>query len=443
MARIVKTACPECGARIQFDPAGVEAKCEYCGAVSRIERSKPPRPGTAEMPRVDGRPVVYAPKAVGGAVVAVIVIAGVLPVVIGAIVAGVAMSRAASGAIASGPGAGGSAGQGIAEHMQWQGNRRAMLADVNGDGALDPIGWVRFLDGSVSNDHVAAFDAATGSRLWLTPPLADGSQSYNAKAALAGDKLVVADPAGALRAFSLANGQLVWSGVLGERAERLCGAGDGSVRVETADKRALVAALATGQITPGGAVERGAACDGIQTADGPAGLFSSLAGGTWDEGGIVNPEIAGMDVGRVVVDAVTGARVALGDKRPGTRVPMAALYDPPGARDRKRKATARWLTAIPTVNPLSVQEGAPDSGAISRGRLVVPFGLQDSKAGWRLACLDVATGRSLWEVPVPNSDSGTMGPVVLSDRQVFLSHWTWLDVFDLGTGAHRMTIGVW
>jgi hypothetical protein len=439
MARIVKSACPECGASIQFDAEGDQAKCDYCGAIARIERSKPPRQPDAQR---QGGPVVYAPKAVSGAIVAVIVITTIVPVVIGIAVA-IAATTSAVSSVTAGPGAGGSTGQGLTEHMQWQGNRRVMLADLNGDGVLDPIGWIRFLDGSASNDHIGAFDATTGKRLWLTPPLVDGSQSYNAKAALAGDKLVVADPAGALRAFSLANGQLVWSAVLGERAERICGAGPGAVRVETTDKRALTAALATGQLTPSGAAEPKAACTGVQASDGPDGLYSSLGGGTWNDGGIVNPKIDGMDVERVVIDLVGGARVALGEKEPGTRVPMAALYDAAGLTEERNKATARWLTAIPSVNPLSVKEGAPENGAISRGRLVVPFELQGSDAGWRLACLDVATGRSLWEVPIPGSDSGTMGPIVLSDRQVFLSHWTWLDVFDLGTGAHRMTIGVW
>jgi len=442
MARIVKSACPECGAGIQFDAEGVEAKCEYCGAIARIERSKPPKPGTAEMPRIDGRPVVYAPKAVGGAIAAVVILFTVLPIAIIAIVIGVIMSKAGS---SSGPGSGGTVGQGLTEHMQWQGNRRAMLADVNGDSVLDPIGWVRFLEGSTTTDHVAAFDAITGKRLWLTPALTDSSQSYNAKAAISGDKLVVADPTGVLKAFSLANGQLVWSGVIGERVDRICGAGDGFVRLETADKRALTAMLANGQLTPAGAVERDAPCNGIQSADGSAGIFSSMLGGTWDEGGVFNPELEGMRVESVVADNVTGQLVAIGSKSPGTSVPMAALYDPAGVTEHKRKATARWMSVIPIVNPLSVKEGAPEHAAISRGRLVVPFELQSASSdrAARLACLDVGTGRSLWEVALPHEDSVTMGPIVLSDRQVFFSHWTWLDVFDLDTGAYRMTIGMW
>jgi outer membrane protein assembly factor BamB len=438
MARIVKTDCPECGARLQFDPEGTEAKCEYCGAVSRIEKQKPPK--GQEAPHVQG-PVVYVPRA-SNAWIAYII----LPIVLSMAIGGGVMTKifsAVGGETGGGPGAGGGVGQGLLEHMQWQGSFQPMLADVNGDGVADPIGWIRFLQGSTTMDHIAAFDAVSGNRLWLTPPISDSSQSYNARAVLAGDKLVVADPTGVLRAFSIFNGQLVWTAMLGERADRICGAGAGNVRVETTDKRALIVALATGQITPSGTVQRETPCIGVQAADRGESLYSRLVGGTWDEGGEKNPELTGMDVEVVALDAVSGAHVALGVKSPGTRVPMAALYDARGVNESKRRAAATWMTAIPAVNPLTVQEDAPETGAISQGRVIVPYALQGSEAGWRLACLELASGRSLWDVPIPNSGSGSMGKVVASDRQVFLSHWTWLDVFDLGTGQHRMTIGVW
>jgi DNA-directed RNA polymerase subunit RPC12/RpoP len=442
MARIVKTSCPDCGARLQFDPEGTEAKCDYCGAVSRIEKQRPPK--GQEAPHTHG-PVVYVPKA-NHAWIAFII----LPIVLSMAIGGGVMTKifgavgGVAGGVAAGlPGSGGGAGQGLLEHMQWQGNFQPMLADVNGDGAPDPIGWIRFLENSTSMDHLAAFDAATGTRLWMTPAICDGSQSYNAKAALAGDKLVVADPTGVLRAFSIYNGQLVWTGMLGERADRICGAGAGSVRVETTDKRALSVALASGQITPAGTVERETPCVGVQAADRGESLYSRLVGGTWNDGGEVNPEIAGMDVEVVVVDNATGAHVALGGKSPGTRVPTAAMYDARGVTESKRKAVPQWMTAIPAVNPLTVQESSPETGAISQGRVLAPYQLQGSDAGWRLACLELASGRSLWDVAIPNSGSGTMGKIVASDRQLFVSHWTWLDVFDLGTGQHRMTIGVW
>jgi outer membrane protein assembly factor BamB len=426
---------------LQFDPEGTEAKCAYCGAVSRIEKQKPPK-GQPPVP-MQG-PVVYVPKANYAWIVFII-----LPVVISMAVGGGVMTNifgamgGAVGGAGSGPGAGGTAGQGVLEHMQWQGNTQPMLADVNGDGVLDPVGWIRFLNGSSTADHLAAFDAVTGNRLWVTVAISDSSQSYNCRTALSGDKLVVADPTGMLRAFSVFNGQLVWTAMLGERADRICGAGAGYLRVETTDKRALTAALATGQLTPSGTVARGAACTGAQATSGKESLYHRIAGDRWGEGGVFTPELDGMDAEVVAVDAMSGSHVALGVKSPGTRVPMAALYDPRGVTENKRKATARWMTAIPAVNPLTVKESAPEVAAISQGRIIVPYELQGSEGGSRLACIELASGRSLWEAPIPRSGTGSIGGVVASDRMIFVSHWTYLDVFDLGTGQHRMTIGVW
>jgi len=60
----------------------------------------------------------------------------------------------------------------------------------------------------------------------------------------------------------------------------------------------------------------------------------------------------------------------------------------------------------------------------------------------RLAAFNVQDGVRLWDVAVP----GTAGPsplaaLVISDRFVFYSHFTVLDIFDLASGAHRVTLG--
>jgi outer membrane protein assembly factor BamB len=143
----------------------------------------------------------------------------------------------------------------------------------------------------------------------------------------------------------------------------------------------------------------------------------------------------------VLVDKVTGNTIALGYREPGTRTPMAALYklDNP----KKKKATALWMANVSSVNPLTVKEGAPEKGAAAQGRVLVPYGLQGSDAGGKLSCLDESTGRILWDVPIPRSDTGSVGGVTASQHHAFVSHWTYLDIFQLVDGAHKMTIGIW
>jgi len=452
--KIVKSNCPECGARVQLDPNAEQFKCEYCGTVARVENTKKKssekqRPVQPGMPM---QPVIRVSTGAGLSWLIYVVVALFMTFGVG----GFSMWRACGslgaglGGIGggSGPGSGGSAGQGLGEHMQWVGHKTPMVIDVNRDGVMDVIGWIRFLNmsGGQTLDHLGAFNAVNGERLWTSPPITDSGQQHQVKVAMSGDKIAVADATGVLKAYSVYTGQQVWMAALGERADRICGEGPAYIRAETTDKRALRVALATGQITPAGNVEREAACGGVQSPDVSEGPTFSSGGGTWNEGGITNPEIDGMDVAKVLVDKMSRATVALGYREPGTRVPTAALYAEgakgKGAR-RGVKGIARWLAAVPAVNPLTVKEGGVEVGAISQGRVIVPYEMADSEQGVRLACLDLNTGQSLWDVAIPRSGTGGVGGMTASDRQVFVAHWTYLDIFDLGTGGHQLTIGVW
>jgi len=445
MSRLIKTKCPECGARLKVDPDKNEAKCEYCGAISRVETGKPtdtPPPARGGAPI---QPVIRISSWARWSWLIYVAVALVISLGTG----GISLFTHLVSRTANGGSAGGISvlGELTGDRMQWVGNRQAMLVDVNQDGVADPVGWIRFLGASGSMDHLGAFDAVTGQRLWATDPISDTSNSSNAKAALAGDKLLVADTTGTLRAFSVSTGQLVWSGLLGERVERFCAGQQGYARVEKVDKQAVTVALATGQLSPAGAVDEKQFCSGLFTdvpGETPAVRFG---GGTFDEW-IMQPEMEGLDVGAVVADLRANTWIALGTRKPGTRVPTAAGYKGPGKLAhgnwmRKKKATPTWLAAIPGVNPLGVEQGAPGTGTISQGRLLVPYQLTGAQATWRLACLEATSGRSLWDVAIPQSETGGIGAVVASDRMVFVSGWTFLHLFDLGTGQHRATIGRW
>lgn len=456
--KIVKSNCPECGARVQVNPDADEFRCEYCGTVARIENKKkkdqppPPRPQAG----VPVQPVIRVSSGVGWSWLIYVLVAVFMTFGIG----GFSMWRAC-GSISdsfgglgpvSGPGSGGTVGQSFTEHMQWVGHKQPMIADANRDGVMDVIGWVRFLNttGGKTLDHLAAFNAATGDRLWTTSAITDSGQQHQVKSALSGDKLVVADATGILKAYSIYNGQQMWTAPLGERAERICGEGQGFIRVETKDKRVLKVALATGQITPAGKVDDGATCAGVQSPDMLGGPYFTSGGGTWGEGGIRNPELEGMDVEKVLHDNGTGARVALGSRKPGTRIPTVALYTEDAPKKKKRrwhdrsvKGTVKWLANVPAVNPLTVKEGGVETGAISQGRIIVPYDMQNSEQGVRLSCINLNTGANLWDVAIPRSGTGGIGGINVSDRQVFVGHWTYLDVFELATGKHLMTVGVW
>jgi hypothetical protein len=263
---------------------------------------------------------------------------------------------------------------------------------------------------------------------------------------VAGDKLLLGDPTGVLKAFSIYNGQQVWTAMLGERVDRICGAGQGHVRVEKKDKQSVTVALATGQITPAGQADA-QFCSGVWTDQPGETAGVRAGGGTFDEW-IKQPEIDGINIGMVVADLSSPTWVAVGSRKPGTRVPTAAAFAAakPGKKGnwtKKKKATPLWVAAIPGVNPLTVKQGEPDVATASAGRLIVPYAMEGSGKGYRMACLDVATGRNMWDVAIPLSGTSSVNAVVASDRQIFVGIWTYLHVFDLATGQFRMTIGKW
>jgi DNA-directed RNA polymerase subunit RPC12/RpoP len=443
MPTIVMKKCPECGARFQLDTASDHAKCSYCGTISRIESKKPKGPPPDNKP---AEPIIYLSSGFRGAwVFSTLMTLAIIGFSTWMVIRGLSGAIGGPGnttVTISGPIARIANGQSLSEHMQWVGYSQPMLVDISGDGVMDVVGWIRFLntDGT-SYDHLAAFNAVTGDRMWDTGAIAETGQSHQCRAALSGDKLMVSDPTGVVRSFALVNGAPVWQTVVGERVERFCGGAPGQIVAELKDERALAITVATGQVTPAGKVERDTPCPPLQTNSTENGPFFTAGGGTWDENGIVNPTLEGMRVGKVLVDNATRNTIALGNRDPGTRSPMAALYRM--THPKKKKATALWMTGVSSQNPLTVEEGAPERGAISQGRVIVPYKLQGSKAGAKLSCLDEASGRILWDVPIPLSDSGSIGGLTASMHHVFVSHWTYLDIFQLADGAHKLTIGVW
>jgi outer membrane protein assembly factor BamB len=452
MAKLLSAKCPECGAKLKVDPTQSETKCEYCGAVSRVEDKKkvgnaPPPPQT---PGVPYKPVIRVNSGFRWMWIFWILFPIFMVFGVGGFsffqVFGAMDDAFSGGGMTGGPGSGGGAGQSFGEKMQWISSKQPMLIDLTRDGVADLIGWVRFQHTGSSADHIAAFDATTGNRLWTTPQLTGSSGTNDAKAAVAGDKLLLGDPTGVLKAFSVVNGQQVWTAMLGERVERFCGAGPAQVRVEKKDELAVTVALATGQVSPAGKADE-QHCRDIWT-DVPGQTGSVITGGdTFDEW-IKQPEIDGMNIGKVVADLSSKTWVAIGSRKPGTRVPTAAAFPAPeaikkGSWMRKKKVQPTWIAAIPGVNPMTVSQGDPDVATVAAGRLLVPYEMEGSSAGYRLACIDVGTGRNLWDVAIPLSGTSRVTSVVASDRQIFVGIWTYLHVFDLATGQFRMTIGKW
>ena len=442
---IIKSKCPECGARMKVDMQAEFARCEYCGTTARIaDKKKPPPKPTPHAPKAP-EPVIWV--STGRSFAWTWIFSALLPLAIFGFVFYTTASKTPLGNMfglgdgkSSGPGSGSSVGQSFGEHMQWVSHKQPMLADLTGDGVLDVIGWTRFLNmgGGTTYDHLGAFDPVKQQRIWDTGPLGDSSNTSKMRAAMIADKLLVADAGGMLKAYSLANGALVWQAIIGERTEAVCAAEQGFADVRTADKRISKINLANGQLTPAGQWSSDTPCGALQSDSEKIGPFFSFE----DARDIDESGVSGIDIDSLVTDTSTGNVTALGTRKPGTRSPVAAgVQLTPGKR--RRKVAARWISSVTTLNPLTVDEGAPDVAGAAVGRTVIAYDMDGSKAGSRLSCLDQNSGAVLWDVSIPRSDTGSIDRITVSSHHVFVGHWTYLDVFQLADGAHTMTVGIW
>jgi hypothetical protein len=421
-------------------------KCEYCGTISRIADKKKPSV-QANPPGGNAQPVIWVSSAASYSWIWVL--SAVLPLAITGFVF-YNVSNSMNAAFGSSSSSTSVPSTSISQKMQWIGHMHPMLVDINGDGVMDIIGWMRAVSmvGGDSYDGLGAFDPVSGNRLWDTGALVNSSQTGDVHAALAGDKLLVTDPMGVLKAFSLANGASVWQAVLGERAERICGAEAGFAAIYTKDKRILKVPIATGQLMPAGQWEYKTPCPPLQNDHDPTGpyfLMEELSRtAKYDEGpdALGYSDIQGMQIENILSDLSTNKLFALGTRSPGTRTPVVSSLQQT-ISGKKKIWQSLWQSTVTTLNPLTVGEGDPEQAGAASGRIVTIYDMQDSKSGNRMSCLDGNSGQILWDVPIPKSDTGTIGAINVSPHFVFVPHWTYLDIFQLVDGAHKRTIGEW
>ncbi len=114
---------------------------------------------------------------------------------------------------------------------------------------------------------------------------------------------------------------------------------------------------------------------------------------------------------------------------------MAVGFDSAGQK-------VRWQRPL-VGSPPSAYQAELHAVDLAGGRLISEYVANEKNAG-RLLALDARTGSELWDVAVPNTDSvAEADEIAISSTRVYLPHWTWLEMFDAGTGAHLATLGAW
>jgi outer membrane protein assembly factor BamB/DNA-directed RNA polymerase subunit RPC12/RpoP len=411
--KAIQVKCGSCGAGLDVGEDQEWVSCAYCGTRSRIQRRTREfkRIGHSELSR-SGEPVaVEQPAAAGGKTISVAIL---LPVLLGA---GVGLYFFLGG--------GGGGGLG----MQWEGVGRALLADVNGDGAPDPIGRTRYVGGSDSV-HLAAVDAASGEIIWESEPLGTYTETYQGRVYLAGRHLLYASQRGELWALRLADGKRLWRVPLGEKVASMCQPGPERVLVRTEDEQLHRIRLADGtaERDPAGQAEPGD-CRPLShdRRDGDVRIFDV---DRWAPAGF-DPEPEGMytsDRYRLDDD---GPYVVTGTNKPGTRVPMVAVYAP----DR----SLRWKSEVPGRDRLAAKETDPEVLTFDAQRLYVVYAAKESNRAATLAAFAMDDGRRLWESRLPSSMP--VSSVVAAEDMVWVTTWGRLTAFGATDGGQVYSIG--
>lgn len=381
MPRLVKAACPHCGAGVQLDPTRDVVTCTFCGTSSFIQR--PRRAPTEPVPIAPrGMPTIVMPEVRPASTSALVAV----PIVLGLVLAGIGAAIAFSGKAGGG---------------RFSVGGRPLPLDANGDGVEDIVLEVTTV-GKSSQLHFGAFDPASGKELWRTEALGASGEANHATTV--GGRLVVT-LRNTVLGFDGRTGKRAFSTALPELPEALCQHPTG-VAVLTKDKQLYPVDLGSGALgapAPGAryAHETGTRCVDLDPADSGEG-----AGLIEAEEAPYRDRVKGMQVSDAFSIRDTKQVLVVGTRQPGTRVPMLAAF----SADQ-----LLWGHELPASEPLLAKEGDPTAFAVGAGRVLAAYERSDRKE-LRVVCFELQTGKRAWEVALPEGDFFTSFGV--TDRYV-------------------------
>jgi outer membrane protein assembly factor BamB len=329
-----------------------------------------------------------------------------------------------------------------------------MLADATGDGAPDLVVSHSYNEGSTTRYVYGGFNGRTGEPLWRTDDF--GSTIFQTTAAIDKDRLFIADSKGNLVAYALRDGKKQWQTSLGDKGERFCRAPEpDSVRVITADKRALVIDVRTGGQRPAADNTKGACSilpgnerpnfspqpTGYPDGSGPFGVEAWVCGSVrvmGDRNFTVQDScgpkmkinlnvIQGMNVGSILREGE--GWVLVGSRAPGTRSPMVGFV---------AKGKPVWTAIVPDGNPLEARAGTPSRVVIAGGLVVVPYGLEGH--GSRVAAFALDSGRRAWDVALEKG-MDSVEELVASSDTVFVGANQRIAALSVKDGSARFEVG--
>lgn len=431
----IQVKCPNCAAVLRVSADAMVVDCDYCHTQSHVQRRTrmlqmpvklPPPP-----PR-QGVPMRAARQVVRRSMVAVSVIAAILPLVgFGAVflalrgnfeqAAGIVKDALAPAAKSVRSIAGGGDGPDGDDGSSWVGISAPLFADTDGDGVSDVLGTVRNVQ---DGDRVklVSISGANGKRLWQTEVLGTYSDTIPSRTSVVGDVILFANSTGALSGFLLGTGAKRFAVSLPDRAERFCRRGAVAVAVVAADGTWHEVTLADGTARK---IRREPRCEEL----------------VHDERDDIDPAVsaaaprrssqAGMRLDRELRRG-RGPAVAFGTRSPGTPVPMVA------GLDAKRRVT--WKAELPDDRPLEARGGR--SLWTVTGRLVCgTYQRTGASSSHHVTCFELEGGKRAWDIDLGRAGNTPLTSLVSIGERLYLSGWGLLLGIDGATGKWLPGLG--
>jgi len=393
--KLVQIKCESCGAKLNVDEGAAWVSCEYCQTRSKIQPAAAlsVRPPLSRSEQASGSSPRNPGEKSKVSVLLPIIAVATIGLVIWLL-------------------------NGIAFGTKWEGIGRALFVDLNGDGVLDPIGRTRSI-GPSDSINVAAFDGKTGDLLWEGERLGSYTESYLGKLSVTQSTILYGSEQGEVWAFAVEDGKERWRVPVGDKVERFCQESEGQAGVLTADERYLRLNLDDG--SAGEAA--GGECQALEH-DRHDGANVEIRRGS------VGYDIDGMGVQNAYSRGGDGRLVIGGYARPGTRVPMLAVFN---------QGTLSWKNELPGVDRLGAAEGPPAKVDSDDEHVAAIFKSKDIHSPGRVALFSMDDGRRLWETSLPSARP--ISSVQITKHRIYVTTWGRLTAFDPKTGEQVYSIG--
>ncbi len=371
------------------------------------------------------------------------------------------------------------------------GKGSALFHDVNNDGKLDLITPIRYVQKNDSY-NLAAFDGSSGSMLWESESFGNHDDAVNGLTILHGGAITQTDNRGNIAGYAVATGERLWKIPVSEKVKEVCAGDDVSLALQLNDKSWRRILVKDGDISrldrqPGN-------CERIATGN-KFGQTDLAYASQNRRNRRPRTKLAGMEVRDLVtLTNEAGNQVALGNKSPGTRIPMLAYlgaaaskseasggsrvprrtsreapktshdapktsHDAPktshgapktshgapktshgGSSNSKRtaKGTMLWSSELPARDPLATKEGPPELVAVSKSHIASLYKLKNGQT--HVVCFTREGGKRLWDVRL-SEDSFPIISIDIANDMVYVGQWGSLNAFKIADGSRAFRLG--